>query len=109
MSANSGNPIVKVRELRKSFGQNQVLRGVDLDVARGEVVSVIGASGSGKTTMLRCVNLLETYDSGSIVVDGVEVGYRAKGRRAAGAERASSHAFEPISAWFFSCSICSRT
>ena len=79
MSANSGAPLVKVRDLRKSFGQNQVLRGVDLDVARGEVVSVIGSSGSGKTTMLRCVNLLETYDSGSITVDGVEVGYSGEG------------------------------
>ncbi len=63
MSANSGAPLVKVCDLRKRFGQNEVLRGVDLDVTRGEVVSVIGASGSGKTTMLRCVNLLETYDS----------------------------------------------
>jgi len=70
---------VKVRDLHKSFGGNQVLRGIDLDVARGEVVSVIGASGSGKTTMLRCVNLLETYDSGSIEVDGVEVGYSSEG------------------------------
>jgi polar amino acid transport system ATP-binding protein len=79
MSANSGGPLVKVRDLHKSFGQNEVLRGVDLDVKRGEVVSVIGASGSGKTTMLRCVNLLETYDSGSITVDGVEVGYSGEG------------------------------
>ena len=79
MSANRDGPLVKVRDLRKSFGQNQVLRGVDLDVARGEVVSVIGSSGSGKTTMLRCVNLLETYDSGSITVDGVEVGYSGEG------------------------------
>ena len=79
MSANSDGPLVKVRDLRKRFGQNEVLRGVDLDVARGEVVSVIGASGSGKTTMLRCVNLLETYDSGSITVDGVEVGYSGEG------------------------------
>ena len=70
---------MKVRDLHKSFGGNQVLRGIDLDVARGEVVSVIGASGSGKTTMLRCVNLLETYDSGSIEVDGVEVGYSSEG------------------------------
>ena len=56
-----------------------MLRGVDLDVARGEVVTVIGASGSGKTTLLRCVNLLETYDAGSITVDGVEVGYSGEG------------------------------
>src|SRR5277367_1811739 len=79
MSANSGAPLVKVCDLRKRFGQNEGLRGVDLDVTRGEVVSVIGASGSGKTTMLRCVNLLETYDSGSITVDGVEVGYSGEG------------------------------
>src|SRR5271155_973670 len=79
MSANSVGPLVKVRDLRKSFGQNEVLRGVDLDVVRGEVVSVIGASGSGKTTMLRCVNLLEAYDAGSITVDGVEVGYNGEG------------------------------
>ena len=79
MSANSADPLVKVRDLRKSFGENQVLRGVDLDVGRGEVVSVIGSSGSGKTTMLRCVNLLETYDFGSITVDGVEVGYSGEG------------------------------
>jgi polar amino acid transport system ATP-binding protein len=68
--------LVRVRGLTKSFGPVQVLKGVDLDVARGEVVAVIGASGSGKTTMLRCVNLLERYDDGSITVDGVEVGYR---------------------------------
>jgi polar amino acid transport system ATP-binding protein len=79
MSGNSGGPLVKVRDLHKSFGGNEVLRGVDLDVARGEVVSVIGASGSGKTTMLRCVNMLETYDFGSIEVDGVEVGYSGEG------------------------------
>ncbi|WP_283949663.1 amino acid ABC transporter ATP-binding protein [Limobrevibacterium gyesilva] len=68
--------LVKVRALSKSFGANQVLKGVDLDVRAGEVVSVIGASGSGKTTLLRCINVLETYDDGSIKVDGVEVGYR---------------------------------
>ena len=79
MSGNSGGPLVKVRNLHKRFGANHVLRGVDLEVARGEVVSVIGASGSGKTTMLRCVNLLETYDAGSIEVDGVEVGYSGEG------------------------------
>src|ERR1700730_10750047 len=79
MSANSGAPLVKVCDLRKRFGQNELLRVADLDVARGEVVSFIGASGSGKTTMLRCVNLLETYDSGSITVDGVEVGYSGEG------------------------------
>lgn len=74
------DPLVKIRQLTKAFGTNQVLKGVDLDVPEGGVVSIIGASGSGKTTLLRCVNLLETYDSGSIQVDGVEVGYRAAGK-----------------------------
>jgi polar amino acid transport system ATP-binding protein len=77
MSASSdAPPLVRIRELTKSYGANQVLKGVDLDVHRGEVIAIIGASGSGKTTLLRCINLLETYDAGSIQVDGVEVGYR---------------------------------
>jgi polar amino acid transport system ATP-binding protein len=77
MSGNSdASPLVRVRGLTKSFGANQVLKGVDLDVNRGEVVALIGASGSGKTTLLRCVNVLERYDGGSIEVDGVEVGFR---------------------------------
>lgn len=78
MSGNSA--LVQVRGLSKSFGANQVLKGVDLDVHRGEVVAIIGSSGSGKTTLLRCINLLERYDGGSVQVDGVEVGYRADKR-----------------------------
>ncbi|MBD3305995.1 ATP-binding cassette domain-containing protein [candidate division KSB3 bacterium] len=72
----ASQPIVRIRNLMKSFGQHQVLKGIDLEVQRGEVVVIIGPSGSGKTTMLRCVNALETYDGGSIEVDGVEIGYR---------------------------------
>jgi polar amino acid transport system ATP-binding protein len=88
MSGSDRVPLVRVRGLTKSFGSNQVLKGVDLDVMKGQVVSVIGASGSGKTTLLRCVNLLETYDGGSIQVDGVEVGYTdADGRRRPRSER----------------------
>jgi polar amino acid transport system ATP-binding protein len=70
-------PIVRIRQLGKSFGTNKVLKGIDLEVKRGEVVVIIGPSGSGKTTLLRCVNALETYDDGSIQVDGVEIGYRS--------------------------------
>ncbi|WP_046863185.1 amino acid ABC transporter ATP-binding protein [Microvirga massiliensis] len=69
-------PIVSIRGVTKSFGPNQVLKGVDLNVRRGEVVAIIGPSGSGKTTLLRCINFLEEYDGGSITVDGVEAGYR---------------------------------
>ena len=69
-------PVLLVRGLRKSFGANEVLRGVDLEVRKGEVVTIIGPSGSGKTTLLRCVNLLELYDGGSVQLGGVEVGFR---------------------------------
>jgi polar amino acid transport system ATP-binding protein len=76
-------PIVEIRDVKKAFGANEVLKGVSLDIEQGQTVSIIGPSGSGKTTLLRCVNLLETYDAGSIRVDGVEVGYRdgANGQR----------------------------
>ena len=62
--------LVTARGIRKSFGANEVLRGVDLEVRRGEVVVLIGPSGSGKTTVLRSLNGLETPDAGSILVDG---------------------------------------
>jgi polar amino acid transport system ATP-binding protein len=59
--------------VRKSFGRNEVLRGIDLAVAEHEVVCLIGASGSGKSTLLRCVNLIERVDAGRIVVRGEEI------------------------------------
>lgn len=64
---------IEIRGLHKSFGDNEVLRGIDLDVARGEVVCVIGPSGSGKSTLLRCVNLLEEPTAGQVFVGGTEV------------------------------------
>ena len=67
-------PLVRIADVRKSFGPNEVLKGVSMDVARGDVVAIIGRSGSGKSTLLRCVNGLETYQAGSISVDGIEVG-----------------------------------
>ncbi len=78
--------IIKIINLRKSFGDHEVLKGVDLDVKKGEVVSVIGASGSGKSTMLRCINLLETPSGGEILYNGNSIlapdfdlaSYRAK-------------------------------
>jgi polar amino acid transport system ATP-binding protein len=83
------NDIVEIRDLTKSFGATRVLSGVDLTVRRGQVVSIIGPSGGGKTTLLRCINLLETYDGGSVKVDGVEVGYTTSNgaRRRARGER----------------------
>ena len=66
-------PIIRVYGLKKSFGDLQVLRGINTEVDRGEVVVVIGPSGSGKSTFLRCLNLLETPTAGSIYVDGAEI------------------------------------
>lgn len=62
--------ILEVKELKKSFGKTEVLKGVSFDLNEGEVLSIIGSSGSGKTTILRCINQLETADSGFISVDG---------------------------------------
>ena len=67
------NPIIEVKDLQKSFGELEVLKGINTEVERGEVVVVIGPSGSGKSTFLRCLNLMETPTGGSIFVDGVEI------------------------------------
>ena len=61
-----GEALIRVEDLRKSFGQLEVLKGINLSVMPGEVVTIIGASGSGKSTLLRCLNLLETPDSGHV-------------------------------------------
>jgi polar amino acid transport system ATP-binding protein len=66
-------PAIVIEGLHKSFGDLQVLRGVDLEVADHEVICLIGASGSGKSTLLRCVNLIEPIDAGRIVVEGDEI------------------------------------
>jgi polar amino acid transport system ATP-binding protein len=71
-------PMVKVRDVRKSYNGIEVLKGVDLSVARGEVTCLIGPSGSGKSTLLRCINHLEKHDSGELRVDGELVGYEAR-------------------------------
>ncbi|MEU3602814.1 amino acid ABC transporter ATP-binding protein [Streptomyces sp. NPDC006798] len=71
--------VLEARGIRKRFGDTEVLRGVDLDVARGEVVCVIGPSGSGKSTLLRCFNHLEKIDAGRVRVDGELVGYEQHG------------------------------
>jgi polar amino acid transport system ATP-binding protein len=63
------DPLLAIQGLRKSFGDNEVLKGIDLKVQAGEVIAIIGKSGSGKSTLLRCINGLETFQSGSLTVD----------------------------------------
>ena len=69
-------PLVRIRGLRKNFGQHRVLDGIDLDVREGEVTVLLGPSGSGKSTLLRCVNHLEKPDAGFVEVAGELIGYR---------------------------------
>ena len=69
----AARPTVDIRGLCKSFGSNDVLKGVDFHVDQREVVVVLGPSGSGKSTLLRCVNLLETPDSGQVLIDGIDI------------------------------------
>ena len=64
---------LSVRDIHKSFGETEVLKGVSFDAHKGEVISIIGSSGSGKSTLLRCINFLENADSGAIIVGGETV------------------------------------
>jgi len=74
-------PLVHAVNVTKSFHHVEVLKGIDLDVDRGQVVCLLGPSGSGKTTFLRCINQLETIDGGRIWVDGDLMGYADRGGR----------------------------
>ena len=71
-------PMVEVLQVRKSYGPLEVLKGVDLEVSPGEVVVILGPSGGGKSTLLRCINFLEHPDYGVIMLDGELIGYAAK-------------------------------
>ena len=68
-----GEKVIELVHLQKQFGENTVLRDINLSVSKGEVLSIIGASGSGKSTMLRCINLLETPSSGQILYHGKDI------------------------------------
>ena len=69
-TAQAVQPVIEIAGLRKSFGTNEVLKGIDLAVTPGEVIAIIGKSGSGKSTLLRCINGLENFQAGKIAVDG---------------------------------------
>src|SRR5829696_478258 len=76
---NEASRLVELRSVRKSFGENVVLEGIDLSIGRGEVVVIAGPSGSGKSTMLRCINGLETVDDGEVRFDGRSVSGAGRG------------------------------
>jgi polar amino acid transport system ATP-binding protein len=76
-----GTPMVLAEGVHKRFGRNEVLKGIDLQVAAGEVMCLLGPSGSGKSTFLRCINHLEKINAGRLSVDGELVGYRQVGDR----------------------------
>ena len=69
-------PVVAIRDLHKSFGQLEVLKGISFSASEGEVVSLIGSSGSGKSALLRCINMLEVPDSGTVAIEGEELRLR---------------------------------
>ena len=73
--------MVEARGVRKHFGSNQILKGIDLRVEPGSVTSLIGPSGSGKTTFLRCINHLEKVDAGRLYVDNQLIGYEERNNR----------------------------
>src|SRR5450756_1767281 len=73
MSWTPDQPLVRLKDVRKTFGPLVVLNGVSMDVMKGQVICIIGPSGSGKSTLLRCVNALVPIDAGSILVEGQEV------------------------------------
>jgi octopine/nopaline transport system ATP-binding protein len=78
--ATGNDPVLQVKHLRKSFGNLEVLKGISLAAHEGDVVSILGASGSGKSTFLRCINLLETPDAGEIHVAGEQLALK-RGRQ----------------------------
>lgn len=75
----TATPVIEIRDLHKSYGSLEVLRGVDLVAPRGHVITLIGSSGSGKSTLLRCANLLEDSQSGDILFDGKPIRWKGAG------------------------------
>ncbi len=80
-------PVIEIRDLHKSFGDLEVLKGVDMVAPRGHVVALIGSSGSGKSTLLRCANLLEDSQQGEIIFEGEKIAWRGNGQHRHAADR----------------------
>lgn len=73
--------MLEVTQVRKSFGGKEILKGIDLNVEKGDVIAILGPSGSGKTTFLRCLNFLERADSGSLILDGQSYDMHTAGKK----------------------------
>lgn len=76
----TATPVIELRNIHKSYGDLEVIKGVDLTACQGDVIALIGSSGSGKSTLLRCVNLLETAQQGDIVISGEAVNWKNQGQ-----------------------------
>ena len=75
--------MIKIRNIKKSFGNLEVLKGIDLDIEKGKIVSIVGASGAGKTTLLQIMGTLDKADSGSVIIDGIDVVKLSDAKRSA--------------------------
>lgn len=75
--------MIEIRNIKKSFGNLEVLKGIDLDIEKGKIVSIVGASGAGKTTLLQIIGTLDKADSGSVVIDGIDVMKLSDAKRSA--------------------------
>ena len=81
-------PVIEIRDLHKSYGSLEVLKGVSITAPRGHVISLIGSSGSGKSTLLRCCNLLEDSQKGEVIFEGEAVAWKGEGLARRPADRA---------------------
>ena len=99
-----------VKDMRKRFGALEVLKGISLTAEDGDVISILGSSGSGKSTFLRCINLLETPDAGEVTVAGETIKMRRKARRNGRSPPIGDRSTEsaPNSAWCSRASISGR-
>lgn len=101
----SKRPVIEIRNLHKSFGALEVLKGIDLTVDRGQTISILGSSGSGKSTMLRCINWLEEPSGGTIHISGDRIGVKADGatpmseRELAGMRARTAMVFQSFNLW----------
>ena len=91
-SPNDTRPILVARDIVKSYDDTVILKGISLEIGAGDLVSIIGLSGCGKSTFLRCLNLLEIPDSGTVTIDGISVILTGQDRRWDGAMAAQARA-----------------